>query len=138
VVEVLELNRVKLGPPVDYVLADVFAWEPPRVFDVCFSGFWLSHVPSGRFETLLAACRAPAEVGRPRVSRRQRASRRSASHRQCERRIVRRSLSDGREFEIVKRSWAPTELESELAALGRQLSACATPNGHFVFASGQR
>jgi hypothetical protein len=52
--------------------------------------------------------------------------------------VVRRSLSDGREFEIVKRFWAPTGLERELAALGWQLSAGATPNGHFVFASGQR
>jgi len=32
------------------VQADVFAWEPPRAFDVCFFGFWLSHVPSGRFD----------------------------------------------------------------------------------------
>jgi hypothetical protein len=43
--------------------------------------------------------------------------------------VVRRSLSDGRQFEIVKRFWAPTELERELAALGWQLSAGATPTG---------
>src|SRR6185437_14909907 len=48
--EVLELNRAKVGEAVDHVLADVFDWEPPRAFDVCFFGFWLSHVPSGRLE----------------------------------------------------------------------------------------
>jgi hypothetical protein len=52
--------------------------------------------------------------------------------------VVRRSLSDGREFDIVKRFWAPAELERMLATLGWQLSAGATANGHFVFASGQR
>jgi ubiquinone/menaquinone biosynthesis C-methylase UbiE len=47
--EVLDLNRAKLDGAVDYVVADVFTWEPPRAFDVCFFGFWLSHVPSGHF-----------------------------------------------------------------------------------------
>jgi hypothetical protein len=32
--------------------------------------------------------------------------------------VVRRSLSDGREFNILKRFWAPAELERELATLG--------------------
>jgi hypothetical protein len=52
--------------------------------------------------------------------------------------VMRRSLSDGREFEIVKRFWAPPELERELAALGWQLSVDETHNGHFVFGSGRR
>jgi SAM-dependent methyltransferase len=137
--EVLELNRAKLGrAAVEYVLADVFAWEPPRAFDVCFFGFWLSHVPSGRFEAfwqLVDRALKPdgrvflvdnAYLGDPRHMV-------SASGE-----VVRRSLSDGREFDIVKRFWAPAELERMLAALGWQLSAGATANGHFVFASGQR
>jgi len=136
--EVLELNRAKLGTAVDYVLADVFAWEPPRAFDVCFFGFWLSHVPSGRFEAfwqLVGRALKPdgrvllvdnAHLGDPRHLV-------SASGE-----VVRRSLSDGREFDIVKRVWAPAELERELATLGWQLGAGATANGHFVFASGRR
>ena len=136
--EVLELSRAKLGSAVDYVLADLFAWEPPRAFDVCFFGFWLSHVPSRRFETfwqLVERALKPdgrvflidnARLGDPRHTV-------SASGE-----VVRRSLSDGREFEIVKRFWAPAELERELAAIGWQLSAAATPNGHFVFAFGGR
>ena len=48
--EVLELNRARTGGAAEYVLADVFAWEPPREFDVCFLGFWHSHVPSRLFE----------------------------------------------------------------------------------------
>jgi demethylmenaquinone methyltransferase/2-methoxy-6-polyprenyl-1,4-benzoquinol methylase len=136
--EVLELNRDKLGEAVDYVLADVFAWEPPRTFDVCFLGFWLSHVPSRRFEAfwqLVDRALKPdgrvflvdnANLGDPRHMV-------SASGE-----VVRRSLSDGREFDIVKRFWAPEALEDELATLGWQLSAGATANGNFVFASGRR
>jgi SAM-dependent methyltransferase len=136
--EVLELNRDKLGEAVDYVLADVFAWEPPRAFDVCFLGFWLSHVPSKRFEAfwqLVHRALKPdgrvflvdnANLGDPRHMV-------SASGE-----VVRRSLSDGSEFDIVKRFWAPEALERELAALGWQLSAGATANGNFVFASGRR
>jgi demethylmenaquinone methyltransferase/2-methoxy-6-polyprenyl-1,4-benzoquinol methylase len=136
--EVLELNRAKSGAAADYVLADVFTWEPPRAFDVCFLGFWLSHVPSERFAAfwqLVERALKPdgrvfvvdnAHLGDPRHTV-------GASGE-----VVRRSLSDGREFEIVKRFWAPAELERELAALGWQLDAGATPNGHFVFASGRR
>ena len=137
--EVLELNRDKLGgADVDYVVADVFAWEPPRAFDVCFFGFWLSHVPSGSFEAfwrLVDRALKPdgrvflvdnAHVGDPRHTV-------SASGE-----VVRRRLSDGREFDIVKRFWTPAELEGEVATLGWRLTARATANGHFVFAAGER
>jgi SAM-dependent methyltransferase len=136
--EVLELNRAKVGAAVEYVLADVFDWEPPRSFDVCFFSFWLSHVPSERFKAFwqLVDCALKpdgrvflvdnAHLGDPRHLV-------SASGD-----VVRRSVSDGREFDIVKRFWAPAELEEQLAALGWQLSAGVTANGHFVFASGRR
>ncbi|HEY7196143.1 MAG TPA: methyltransferase domain-containing protein [Gaiellaceae bacterium] len=138
VLQVLELNRAKVGADIDYVVADVFAWEPPRTFDVCFFAFWLSHVPSARFKAfwrLVDRALKPdgrvflvdnANLGDPRHTV-------SASGE-----VARRRLSDGREFDIVKRFWAPAELERELASLGWELSAGATPNGHFVFASGRR
>jgi demethylmenaquinone methyltransferase/2-methoxy-6-polyprenyl-1,4-benzoquinol methylase len=139
--EVLALNRAKQVPSagaVEYVLADAFAWEPPRRFDVCFFGFWLSHVPSGRFEgfwRLVDRALKPggrvflvdnAHLGDPRHTV------------EASGEVVRRSLSDGREFEIVKRFWAPAELEREVAAIGWRLDAGATANGHFLFASGGR
>jgi demethylmenaquinone methyltransferase/2-methoxy-6-polyprenyl-1,4-benzoquinol methylase len=136
--EVLELNRAKVGGAVDHVLADVFTWDPPRAFDVCFFAFWLSHVPSERFEAfwqLVARALKPAgrvflidnsTLGDPRHTVSVGGD------------VVRRSLSDGREFDIVKRFWTPAELERELAALGWQLGAGTTANGHFVFASGGR
>ena len=54
-------SRVPDGAPVRFVEADLFSWEPGRRYDV-FMGFWLSHVPAGRFESfwsLVAAALAP-------------------------------------------------------------------------------
>ena len=136
--EVLELNRAKVGAAADYVLADVFGWEPPRAFDVCFFAFWLSHVPSGRFEAfwqLVNRALKPdgrvflidnAHLGDPRHLVRASGE------------VARRSVADGREFDIVKRFWEPAELESELATVGWQANAGRTANGNFVFASGRR
>jgi 2-polyprenyl-3-methyl-5-hydroxy-6-metoxy-1,4-benzoquinol methylase len=39
---------------VDYVLADVFGWQPPRRYDTIFFAFWLSHVPPERFDDFWA------------------------------------------------------------------------------------
>jgi demethylmenaquinone methyltransferase/2-methoxy-6-polyprenyl-1,4-benzoquinol methylase len=137
--EVLELNRSKVdATAVEYVIADVFAWEPPRAFDVCFFAFWLSHVPSGRLETFgRLVGRALKSDGR--VFLIDNASVGDPRHTVCASgEVARRSLSGGGEFEIVKRFWKPAELERELAALGWQLRAGVTANGHFLFASGQR
>ena len=52
--------------------------------------------------------------------------------------VARRRLSDGREFDIVKRFWAPEELEREVATVGWRLNVGTTANGYFVHASGER
>jgi demethylmenaquinone methyltransferase/2-methoxy-6-polyprenyl-1,4-benzoquinol methylase len=50
--EMLERNRARLRrPKVNYVQADLFAWNPPpHRFDVVFFAAWLSHVPPQRFD----------------------------------------------------------------------------------------
>lgn len=61
--ETLELNRRRVGrSDVDYVVADLFSWEPQRAYDVVFFSFWLSHVPRGLlagFWSLLRDCLSP-------------------------------------------------------------------------------
>ena len=37
--EVLDRNRARTGDAAEYIVADVFTWEPPRGFDVCFFAF---------------------------------------------------------------------------------------------------
>ena len=138
VAEVLELNRARTGGAGEYVLADVFEWQPPRAFDVCFFSFWHSHVPSQLFDAfwqLVGRALKPegrvflvdnARLGlaRYRVS--------SAGE------VARRRLSDGREFDLVERLWKPAELEREVAAVGLALTVCTTANGYFISASGTK
>jgi demethylmenaquinone methyltransferase/2-methoxy-6-polyprenyl-1,4-benzoquinol methylase len=136
--EVLGLNHARTGGEADYVIADVFEWEPPRAFDVCFFGFWHSHVPSRHFEAFwrLVGCALKPEG---RVFLVDNARLGDSSHLvSSSGEVARRRLSDGREFDIVKRFWEPRDLEREVAALGWRLSVCTTSNGYFISASGTR
>jgi SAM-dependent methyltransferase len=136
--EVLELNRARTSGAADYVLADVFEWEPPREFDVCFFGFWHSHVPSRRFEAFWQLVgRTLKPEGRVFLVDNARLgdSRHLVS---STGEVARRRLSDGREFDILKRFWSPGELEREVAALGWSLSVRTTANGYFISASGTK
>ena len=136
--EVLELNRARTGGAAEYVLADVFAWEPPREFDVCFFSFWHSHVPSGHFEAFWQLVgRALKPAGRVfLVDNARLGDSRHLVGATGE--VARRRLSDGREFDIVKRFWAPEELEREVARVGWRLSVGTTANGYFIYAPGER
>lgn len=138
VAEVLELNRARTGGAADYVLADVFEWEPPREFDVCFFSFWHSHVPSRHFEAFWQLVgRTLKPEGRVFLVDNARLgdSRHLVS---STGEVARRRLSDGREFDIVKRVWEPAELERELAAVGWRLSVRTTANGNFISAPGAK
>jgi SAM-dependent methyltransferase len=61
--EMLSIARGRTtGRDVEFVQADLFAWEPPRRYDTVFFGFWLSHVPPelfGRFWSTVAAALRP-------------------------------------------------------------------------------
>ena len=48
--EVLERNRARIGAKnAEFVVADLFAWDPPRRYDTVVFTFWISHVPQERF-----------------------------------------------------------------------------------------
>ena len=120
--EVIALNRARLGSDrVDYVVADIFAWRPERLFDFVLFAFWMSHVPPARFEafwTLVRRALRPdgrvffvdslAEQG---ATARDQAPPDDSG-------VARRRLNDGREFDIVKVYYEPTSLERRLRTLG--------------------
>jgi hypothetical protein len=109
---------------VDYVVADMFAWEPERTYDVVFFSFWLSHVPRERFASfwsMVRSCLSPA--GRAFLI---------DNHRDPQPSVdiedpyvvaygldlhVRR-LRDGRHYRVVKVMYEPEELESILRDQG--------------------
>ena len=130
--EALAIARTKLPHPerVSFVHADLFAWEPERQFDVVAFGFWLSHVSPQRFEGFWDLVRRSLRPGGRvffvdnAVPVEQAASAGDLrpetpwSRTWLDRGVSLRTLADGREFHIVKRTWAPRDLERELAALG--------------------
>lgn len=107
-------------PKVMFVKADIFSWQPDRVYDAVFFGAWLSHVPPSAFDdfwALVRTCLAPH--GRVAFIDE---DDRATSH--DDRRSVagipaaRRTLSNGRQFDIVKVFWRPKELEERLRSSG--------------------
>jgi len=132
--ETLALNRERVGrADVEYVVADLFHWQPARRYDVVFFSFWLSHVPRERFSTfwrLVRACLAPN--GRaflidnrdgPQPARNVKdpivVEYRPDLH-------IRR-LSDGSEWRVVKVMYDVDELQTLIAAEGWDVQLEGTP-----------
>jgi ubiquinone/menaquinone biosynthesis C-methylase UbiE len=130
--EMLERCQARVSDPcVRYVEADLFAWEPDRTYDVCFFGFWLSHVPTERFEEFWEkVSRAVGSDGRVFFVdslRSQRASAVDHALPDRDKETMLRRLADGREFQIVKLFHEPAPLQRALADLGWSAHVRATP-----------
>jgi SAM-dependent methyltransferase len=120
---------------VRFIETDIFGWQPDRRYDVVFFGFWLSHVPSERFESfwsLVADCLRPG--GRVFFV--------DDAYRTADELIegeasstIRRRLNDGTAYRIVKVPHEPAELEERLAGIGWRVSVTAT-SGPFYWGSG--
>ena len=136
--EMLELNRRKVGDRgIRYGVADAFALEPTHDHDVVFFGFFLSHVPPGRFEAfwdLLKGLLAPGgrvffvDEGRHFMWREDWVDEDAG--------IVRRPLVDGTVHRAVKVLWSPEELEERLRGLG--WNASVTAEGPFYWGTSSR
>lgn len=140
--EMLALNSASLrDPAVEYLQADLFAWEPRETYDVCFFSFWLSHVPEDRFESFWEMVRrALGPDGRVFFLDSARSARASAADhrlpRAGEETMVRR-LKDGREYRIVKLFHQPGALQRRLGDLGWTMQVESTPE-YFVYGHGRR
>ncbi|HZT54119.1 MAG TPA: class I SAM-dependent methyltransferase, partial [Gaiellaceae bacterium] len=125
--ETLALNT----PAAERVVADVFAWRPPRRFDLVFFSFWLSHVPESHFERFWRLVReALAPGGRVFLIDSGPRDTEPGDERQV------RQLADGRQFRIVKRFWRPAELAGRVRSLGFELELAVTANGLFLHGGG--
>lgn len=136
--EMLELNRAKVGERgIDYRVADAFAMDATHEFDVVFFGFFLSHVPAGRFEPFWRVVEGVLAPG-GRVFFVDEAAHGLWDEDWVDREagIVRRPLTDGRVHRAVKVLWAPDELERRLAGLGWEASV--TPEGPFYWGTAHR
>ena len=137
--EVIAINRARVGAGnVDYVQADVFAWQPQARYDCVFMSFWLSHVPHARFDALWSMVRralAPGGFAYVIDSAHDPTST-AVDHAPPDRQagVVTRKLDDGREYRIVKVFWTPAALTARLAASGFDADLHATAR-YFVYGS---
>ena len=121
--EVIAINRGRVDARnVEYVQADLFAWQPRERYDIVFFSFWLSHVPDERFAAfwkLVATALAPGGAAYLIDSAFDPTST-ARDHVVAERDagIVMRKLNDGREFRIVKLFYEPAVLSCKLQGVG--------------------
>ena len=116
--EMLRLNAAKVGDSsIRYRVADAFALEASHDHDVIFFGFFLSHVPSGRFEAFWGVLEGLLAPG-GRVFFVDEAAHGLWDESWIEAGIVRRTLLDGTSHRAVKVLWDPAELRDRLIALG--------------------
>jgi demethylmenaquinone methyltransferase/2-methoxy-6-polyprenyl-1,4-benzoquinol methylase len=123
-------NRVRTEN-VRYEIADLFTWTPPTRYDAVFFGFWLSHVPAGRFDIFWDMVRSALKPGGQVffVDSAFEETSTAKDHLIDNSGVARRKLNDGREFEIVKVFYEPQQLERRLARLG--WSGWVRPTGKF-------
>jgi trans-aconitate methyltransferase len=130
-------SRVPVGARVRFVEADLFTWQPERRYDVVFMGFWLSHVPPGRFASfwaLVAAALAPR--GRVFFA--------DDGYRTQEELIegpasstIQRRTPNGTAYRIVKVPHQPADLQRQLRELGWDITVTPTA-GPFFWGAGNR
>jgi demethylmenaquinone methyltransferase/2-methoxy-6-polyprenyl-1,4-benzoquinol methylase len=140
--EVLAQNRARMaGIDVDYVEADLFAWQPRERYDFVFMSFWLSHVPDARFDAFwerVADALAPGGVAYVIDSAHEPTSTaRDHPVPSPDSGVVLRKLDDGRAFRIVKVFREPQALAARLAPLGWRCAFERTPR-YFVHGTAQR
>ena len=134
--EMLARAKARVGENrVRFIQADLFTWTPDRRYDVVFFGFWLSHVPLDRFDSLwalVASCleptgrvffvddayRTPDELIEGEASS-----------------TIRRRLNDGTPYRAVKVPHRPAGLEERLTRLGWRIRVTST-SGPFYWGAG--
>jgi demethylmenaquinone methyltransferase/2-methoxy-6-polyprenyl-1,4-benzoquinol methylase len=119
--EMLALARQRARDlSVEFIEADVLAWQPPRRFDTVFFAFWLTHVPPARFAgfwSMVGMALAPGgRVCFVDDSDQERAGERFVAEQATP--AVWRRLRDGTEHRVVKVYYSPGELTARLAELG--------------------
>jgi ubiquinone/menaquinone biosynthesis C-methylase UbiE len=143
--EVLAINRGKIGAGrdrVEFVVADLFEWEPSATYDAVLFGFWISHVPADHwaaFWSMVGRCLRPGgsiwfcDSADPELGWRAGVLPRPDAHYLSgdgtidpRTRITERVLPDGRSYRVVKRFFQPDELARELVEYGIDATVTTT------------
>ncbi len=142
--EVVEINKVRIADAdlimPDYVIADLFNWQPSQRFDLVFFSFWLSHVPEIHFDAFWSMVRhALKPDGRvffidshPDEGRSGSYNRRLGTNG-----LEDRDLKNGQSYQIVKHYHSPGTLSERLSRAGWKLN-CSTTQKFFLYGKASR
>jgi SAM-dependent methyltransferase len=120
--EMIEQARGRMpDADIDFIVADILSWAPPRRFDTVFFAFWLSHVPEASFERFWWVVRDTlVDGGRAIFVDEQVSGAVHESYLADSTEIVERRLTDGSAHRIVKVYRGPADLVERLARAGWQ------------------
>jgi demethylmenaquinone methyltransferase/2-methoxy-6-polyprenyl-1,4-benzoquinol methylase len=139
--EMIAINKAKVqSDKVTYVQADLFQWQAEQEYDMIFFGFWLSHVPPEKLDTFLEMV---FHALKPNgyffmVDSKNKQSSTAKDHTlPSDGVIMKRTLNDGSNFEIIKVYYQGDELEQALARNTIIAEAKFTEN-FFIYAQGRK
>ena len=116
--EMHTINREKVhSDRVNYVVADLFDWTPEAQYDLVFFAFFLSHVPQERLSSFLEKVKQAVRPGGTVFVVDQSgatAEELAVTHGQYQE----RTLSDGRQYTIVKVYYPPEHVQEHLEHAG--------------------
>jgi 2-polyprenyl-3-methyl-5-hydroxy-6-metoxy-1,4-benzoquinol methylase len=140
--EMIAINRARVNSErVEYVLADLFSWQPPHLYDGIFFGFWLSHVPLERLDAFLDMLAAALRPGGKIffVDGRREPTGTAVNHQLPTEgeQLMTRKLNDGRAFKIVKNFYDPGPLAGRFAQHGINVTVKETAT-YFLFGYGEK
>jgi ubiquinone/menaquinone biosynthesis C-methylase UbiE len=143
--EVLDINREKIRAAggegkVEYVQADIFAWEPTQQYDLVLFCFWLSHVPAEKFDAFLDTVNRALRPGGKFFMVDSTADRTASAKDHIiskDSNFMTRRLNDGREFQIVKIYYDAPDLQASFERHGFDATASTTEN-YFLYAYGTK
>ena len=146
--EMLELNHLRLqSDKITYTLTDLFYWQPVMAYDAVFMGFWLSHVPPALLYDFIGTVAGALKPGgklffvdsRPELSSTSKDMVDSLAQNLAQREamakfsesdyaVMTRRLNDGREFQVVKVFYLPTNLTEQFKAYDLSVIVKQTEN----------
>lgn len=137
-IEISQASTLHAAAKVRYVLSDIFAWTPPRRFDVVIFAFWLSHVPHSRFDTFWRMVDQALAPGGTVVIVDAAATEQEAqpvpvaqnffSEQRVNDECSIRQLADGSQFRVIRILWTSINLREKLGSLGWECEFDDTPS----------
>lgn len=136
----IELNRARFPhAPITYHQADLFTWQPDRLYDGVFFGFWISHVPRERLAAFLATVASALRPGGKLflIDNLRESTATSPDQRLPElgEQVTTRRLNDGRTFQIVKNFFQPADLAAHFQQAGLAVEVMTTAS-YFIYGAG--